>query len=177
MQRASPQVLSELTASGFSGSGKATHLLLGSWEALFLKTCCSATILAPKATSEGGTRLPSPSHLTKKKGFGKGKLCHSPPSFSNLPVGQYKLCPQPESCLESVLLFPPLFLVSNEVPLTPCSSNPQHPRPTTPHPRDLSTLGHRHGITTDHGRGSSAISAKVGCPLHNQGKKTCMEGG
>lgn len=28
--RALPQVLSELTASGFAGSGRATHLLLGS---------------------------------------------------------------------------------------------------------------------------------------------------
>lgn len=176
-----------VSAKGVTSSAKRAHSIwfLRKWESYTSapgkhyfsnKTCFSATIAAPRATSEGGTCFPSPSHLTKKKGFGRGELSCSPPSSSNLRVGQYKLCPQPGGPpLESALFFPPLFLVpsiqpSTEVPLTQCSSNPQCPPPIVPQPKDLSTLGHRHGLTPDHERGGSAFNAKMGCPLHNQGK-------
>ena len=97
----------KLTASGFSESGRATHLLLGSIISQ-IKPCFSATIIAPRATSVMGGLAFSHPPASPKRSFGRGKLCCSPPSCSNLPVGQYTLCPQPgDPPLEAALPLPP----------------------------------------------------------------------
>lgn len=186
MPKASPKVLSKLTASGFSGSGRATHLLLGSIISQ-IKPCFLATVIAPRATSEGGTRLPSPSRLPRKE-FGRGELCcaapHPAAATSRLDNTPSVLCPGQQIRLWSELCpFPrsswfPVPKPSTQSLLTQCSPRQDSPCPSKPsHPKDLSTLSRRHGITPDLGRGGPAFSPKMGCPLHSQGKKTCMEGG
>lgn len=147
------------------------------WEAVSqIKPCFSATIETPRATSvDERLCLLSPPVSPKTKVW-KRRVCCSPPSSSNLPVGQYTLCPQPgDPPLEIALPLPrpswfPEPKPFPQVPLTSSCQNSvlfQCPRPVIPHPKDLSTCGHKHGITPDHGRGGSAFRAKMGCPLHS----------
>lgn len=173
--KASPQAQSKLTASGFSESGRgATHLLLGSIISQ-IKPRFLATIIAPRATTEGGTDFPHPPASPKSES-GRGELCCSTPSCSNVPVGQYTLCPRPaDPPLVSALPLPPLFLVPSTQTLHQRTAHAPQGPPMFPHLEDLSTLCHRHGISPDLGRGGSAFSPQMGCPLHSQGKKTCME--
>lgn len=125
---------------------------------------------------KGGLVYPHPP--TSPKRSLEEELSCSPPSCSSLQVGQCTVLSQ-EIRLESAWPLPLLFLVpsaqpSTEISLTQCSSDPQCP-PIVPQPEKLSAFGHRHGITPDREKRGSAFRAKMGCPLHSQGKKTCME--
>lgn len=139
MLRALPQVLNELTASGFTKwesytSAPGKHYFSN-------KTCFSATIAAPRATSEGGTpSLTLPPR--QKEGVWKRQTVLLPAQIQQPRVGQYRLCPQPGD--------PPLGQLCSsphsswfpapsppQVPLTKGSSKPPCPPPGIPTPRIL----------------------------------------
>lgn len=163
----------ECTASVFSGSGRPTHLLGSCFSN---KTLFLSNHRNPQGHKCGLETAFSHPQSRQKEKFGRGELCCSPPSSSNLPVGQYILCPQlGDPPLEIALPLPrpswfPEPKPFPQVPLTSSCQNSvlfQCPGPVIPHPKDFRTHGHKHGITPDHGRGGSAFRAKTGCPLHS----------